>query len=64
VTASRPLDVVVHGIGAANGITFEQQSAAYELLKGWGLPTSKRFKVFKTRKEVLAFIDEYEKASP
>ena len=61
VTASRPLDVVVHGIGAANGISFEQQSAAYELLKGWGLPTSKRFKVVKTRKEVVAFIDEYEK---
>jgi len=61
VTASRPLDVVVHGIGAADGISFEQQSAAYELLKGWGLPTSKRFRVAKTRKEVLAFIDEYEK---
>ena len=61
VTASRPLDVVVHGIGAADGISFKQQSAAYELLKGWGLPTSKRFKVVKTRKEVLAFIDEYEK---
>ena len=61
VTASRPLDVVVHGIGAANGVSFEQQSTAYELLKGWGLPTSKRFKVVKTRKEVVAFIDEYEK---
>ena len=61
VTASRPLDVVVHGIGAADGINFEKQSSAYELLKGWGLPTSKRFKVVKTRKEVLAFIDQYEK---
>ena len=61
VTASRPLDVVVHGIGAANGVSFEQQSTAYELLKGWGLPTSKRFKVVKTRKDVIAFIDEYEK---
>jgi DNA ligase (NAD+) len=61
VTASRPLDVVVHGIGAADGVAFEQQSGAYELLKGWGLPTSNRFKVVKTRKEVLAFIDEYEK---
>ena len=61
ITASRPLDVVVHGIGAANGISFEQQSAAYELLKGWGLPISKRFKVVKTRKEVVAFIDQYEK---
>ena len=61
VTASRPLDVVVHGIGAAEGVNFEQQSAAYELLKGWGLPTSSRFKIVETRKEVLAFIDEYEK---
>ena len=61
VTASRPLDVVVHGIGAADGIKFEEQSSAYELLKGWGLPTSKRFKVVKTRKEVMAFIVEYEK---
>ena len=61
VTASRPLDVVVHGIGAADGIKFEEQSSAYELLKGWGLPTSNRFKVVKTRKEVVAFIAEYEK---
>jgi DNA ligase (NAD+) len=61
VTASRPLDVVVHGIGAADGISFEQQSSAYELLKGWGLPTSNRFREVKTRKEVLAFIDQYEK---
>ena len=61
VTASRPLDVVVHGIGAADGIKFEEQSSAYELLKGWGLPTSNRFRVVKTRKEVMAFIVEYEK---
>lgn len=61
VTASRPLDVVVHGIGAADGINFDQQSSAYELLKGWGLPTSNRFKVVKTRNEVVAFINEYEK---
>jgi DNA ligase (NAD+) len=61
VSASRPLDVVVHGIGAANGISFDQQSAAYDLLKGWGLPTSNRFKVVKSRKEVVAFIQEYEK---
>ncbi len=61
VSASRPLDVVVHGIGAANGISFDQQSAAYDLLKGWGLPTSNRFKVVKSRQEVVAFIQEYEK---
>ena len=61
VTASRPLDLVVHGIGAADGISFEQQSRAYELLKSWGLPTSNKFKVVNSRKEVFAFIDQYEK---
>ena len=61
ITASRPLDVVVHGIGAATGVSFEKQSTAYELLKGWGLPTSKRYKVVSTRNEVLDFIKGYEK---
>jgi DNA ligase (NAD+) len=61
VTASRPLDVVVHGIGAVTGVNFNLQSKAYELLKGWGLPTSSRYKVASDRKEVLAFIDQYEK---
>ena len=61
ITASRPLDVVVHGIGAATGISFEKQSTAYELLKGWGLPTSKRYKEVSSRKEVLDFIKDYEK---
>ena len=61
VTASRPLDVVVHGIGAVTGVNFNLQSKAYELLKGWGLPTSSRYKVVSDRKEVLAFIDLYEK---
>ena len=61
ITASRPLDVVVHGIGAATGVKFDKQTSAYELLKGWGLPTSSRYKVVSNRKEVLAFIDQYEK---
>ena len=63
ITASRPLDVVVHGIGAATGVSFEKQSTAYELLKGWGLPTSKRYKVVSSRNEVLDFIKGYEKDS-
>jgi len=61
ITASRPLDVVVHGIGATTGVKFDKQSSAYELLKGWGLPTSSKYKVVTNRKEVLAFIDQYEK---
>lgn len=60
VTASRPLSMVVHGIGANIGATFASQSEAYALLKGWGLPTSTRYKVVKSEKEVLDFINHYE----
>ena len=59
VTASRPLSVVVHGVGARDGIAFESQSAAYEQLKNLGLPTSDRFKVCGTRAEVEKFIQYY-----
>jgi DNA ligase (NAD+) len=59
VTASRPLSMVVHGIGAIEGASFASQSEAYELLKSWGLPTSDRYKVVKSRKEVEKFIDHY-----
>jgi DNA ligase (NAD+) len=59
VTASRPLSVVVHGVGAREGIAFESQSTAYEMLKSLGLPTSDRFKVCGTRAEVEKFIQFY-----
>ena len=59
VTASRPLSMVVHGIGAIEGATFASQSEAYELLNSWGLPTSDRYKVVKTRKEVEKYIEYY-----
>ena len=59
VTASRPLDVVVHGIGASEGISLSSQSDAYAQLKALGLPTSARFKVCQSRKEVLAYIENY-----
>lgn len=60
VTASRPLDVVVHGVGARTGISFKAQSQAYKLLKELGLPTSTRFKVCSNRSEVTDFIAYYE----
>jgi len=60
VTASRPLSMVVHGIGAIEGAGFTSQSEAYELLKSWGLPTSDRYKVVKTRKEVEKFVAYYQ----
>jgi len=59
ITAARALDVVVHGIGAREGISFDSQSDAYAKLKALGLPTSARFKVCKSRAEVLAFIENY-----
>ncbi len=61
VTASRPLSMVVHGIGAADGVSFTEQSQAYALLKSWGLPISSRFKVVNDRAGVTEFIDYYEK---
>ena len=59
ITASRALDVVVHGVGASEGISFDSQSDAYAQLKALGLPTSHRFKVCKSRKEVLDYIENY-----
>jgi DNA ligase (NAD+) len=59
ITAARPLSVVVHGVGARDGISFESQSQAYEVLKKLGLPTSDRFKVCGTRAEVEKFIQYY-----
>jgi len=59
ITASRALDVVVHGVGASEGISFDSQSDAYAQLKALGLPTSHRFKVCKSRIEVLDYIENY-----
>ena len=60
VTAQRPLSVVVHGVGAHEGVGFESQSNAYAVLESLGLPTSERFKVFSSRKEVENFIEHYQ----
>lgn len=58
VTASRPLSILVHGIGAS-ATEFNNQSDAYELLKSFGFPTSKYFKVLNTRAEVAKFIANF-----
>jgi len=59
ITASRPLSIVVHGVGANQGLTFKSQSGAYAQLKALGAPTSDRFKVCATRTEVIKFIEYY-----
>jgi DNA ligase (NAD+) len=59
ITASRALSVVVHGVGASEGITFSSQSDAYSKLNSLGMPTSESFKVCGTRGEVEEFIAHY-----
>jgi DNA ligase (NAD+) len=59
ITASRALSVVVHGVGASEGISFASQSDAYTQLNSLGMPTSERFKVCGTRGEVEEFIAHY-----
>lgn len=61
VTASRPLQMLVHGIGAWPDAPVKNQSDLYHLLAGWGLPTTDKFRVVTSGDEVLKYIDEYEK---
>ncbi|MGW4075070.1 NAD-dependent DNA ligase LigA [Streptomyces asiaticus] len=59
ITASRPLDMVVHGIGAREGFDIERLSQAYELLHEWGLPTAAHFKVVDSIEGVREYIAYY-----
>ncbi|QJT04218.1 NAD-dependent DNA ligase LigA [Streptomyces asoensis] len=60
VTASRPLYMVVHGIGALEGYEgLTRLSEAYDLLRTWGLPTSPHNKVVGDLDGVRAFIAYY-----
>ncbi|MFE0695811.1 NAD-dependent DNA ligase LigA [Streptomyces sp. NPDC058869] len=56
VTATRPLHMVVHGIGAHEGLSIDRLSQAYELLHSWGLPTAKHNKVVDSLVGVREFI--------
>lgn len=57
VTASRPLHMVVHGIGALKGFEpLTRLSEAYEMLRAWGLPTAKYNKVVEDLDGVREFI--------
>ncbi|MDO4718752.1 MAG: NAD-dependent DNA ligase LigA, partial [Propionibacteriaceae bacterium] len=59
VSASRPLAMLVHGIGASQGFEIGSQSQAYELLKSWGLPTSEAYRVLQSTQEVLDYVSHY-----
>lgn len=60
VTASRPLQMLVHGVGAWPDAPVSNQSDLYELLAEWGLPTSKRVRVVESVEDVVAYIAEFE----
>ncbi|MFD7688226.1 NAD-dependent DNA ligase LigA [Streptomyces sp. NPDC059781] len=60
VTASRPLHMVVHGIGVLEGYKgMTRLSQGYDLLKSWGLPTSEHNKVVDDLAGVREFIAYY-----
>ncbi|MEU1585374.1 NAD-dependent DNA ligase LigA [Micromonospora sp. NPDC005710] len=59
ITATRPLRLVVHGIGARRGFQPRAQSESYAALKSWGLPTSDRWRVVPDLAGVAGFIAYY-----
>ncbi|PZH17362.1 DNA ligase (NAD(+)) LigA [Streptomyces sp. NTH33] len=60
VTATRPLHMVVHGIGALEGFQgIDRLSHAYDLLHTWGLPTSRHNKVVDDLEGIREFIAYY-----
>jgi DNA ligase (NAD+) len=56
VTASRPLRMLVHGIGARRGLDPARQSEAYERLRELGLPVSERYAVKKSLRDVKKYV--------
>ena len=63
VSATRPLKMLVHGFGVWSADVVSQ-SAVYQKLTNWGLPTTKRYQVLETPKLVLAYIAELEATRP
>ncbi|MFJ1643769.1 NAD-dependent DNA ligase LigA [Streptomyces sp. NPDC088258] len=59
ITATRPLHMVVHGIGAREGFDIDRLSHAYALLREWGLPTAQHNKVVGSVREVREFIAHF-----
>ncbi|HEY5248758.1 MAG TPA: NAD-dependent DNA ligase LigA, partial [Dermatophilaceae bacterium] len=59
VTATRPLRMLVHGIGAHEDFSIQRQSQSYDVLRGWGLPVSTHYEVFDEIGAVQAYIDHY-----
>jgi len=59
VTATRPLRMLVHGIGAHEGFEMERQSQSYDVLRDWGLPVSSHYRVLDDVSGVQAYVDHF-----
>jgi DNA ligase (NAD+) len=59
VTASRPLALTLHGVGASRGFQPATQSQAYEQLGLLGLPVSLYTSVVSSLEEVQAFVERW-----
>ncbi len=59
VTATRPLRMLVHGIGARTGFDITRQSEAYDVLQAWGMPMSQHARVLDDLVDVQQLVDRY-----
>jgi DNA ligase (NAD+) len=65
ITASRALDMILHGVGRVEGLASRlqslppSQSGWYEQLRAWGLPVSDLYKVVPDLDGVRAYIEHY-----
>ncbi|HEY2639032.1 MAG TPA: NAD-dependent DNA ligase LigA [Streptosporangiaceae bacterium] len=61
VTASRALNLILHGVGRVEGLDDPPptQSGWYERLRGWGLPVSDLYRVVPSIEDVRTFISHY-----
>jgi DNA ligase (NAD+) len=61
ITAQRELDLILHGVGAVEGLADppQTQSGWYQRLREWGLPVSDRFRVVDELDQVRDYISFY-----
>ncbi|HET7534336.1 MAG TPA: NAD-dependent DNA ligase LigA [Nocardioidaceae bacterium] len=59
VTATRPLELVCHGLGVREGFEPTRQSESYAALAAWGLPVSEESKVLADLEAVGEYIAYY-----
>ncbi|HEY3209238.1 MAG TPA: NAD-dependent DNA ligase LigA [Actinomycetota bacterium] len=61
ITASRPLRLWCHGIGAVEGRRFQRHSEILDYLKGAGLPVDPHIERVGSLEEVFAFCEQWQK---